>query len=130
MPKCHSFVLNHGMVYEMKTLPRFLRLNGRPVTLMLLGISGAILIDPMASTAASFDEISLPLKRALYFGALTLTLAGALWCGWNAWLEYRWSKGKLNGGCNDCDGRVRHQSGRYGAYSQCLMCGSRLRGWR
>ncbi|MHB9798447.1 hypothetical protein ACYCAX_11615 [Pseudomonas sp. MT3] len=111
----------------MTNLPRFLRLNGRPVTLLLAGLAGAILIDPIAS--APYEQISLPFKRALYFGALSMTAIGALWCSWNAWLEYRWSRGELNGGCDDCGGHVRHLSGRYGAYSKCLMCGSKRNGW-
>lgn len=117
------------MDINITAIERNLRLYGLPTFLMLPGLAGIILIDPSSKPANPFLQMVAPLSHALFFGAAGLVVVGAIWALWNAWLEYRWMRGDLAGGCDHCAGPMRHLTGRYGAYSKCLMCGNTRKGW-
>lgn len=113
----------------MSDLTRAFRLYGAPAFLMIVGLVGMAVIDPAPASTAGFEQMLLPLKRMVFFGACGATIVGAIWGAWSAYLDYRWTHGKLDGGCHHCGGPMRHKDGRWGAYSKCIMCGSKREGW-
>lgn len=113
----------------MSSLDRAFRLYSGPVVLAVIGVVGVALVDPSPVAAPGFEQMLVPFKRMLFFGACGAAIVGALWGAWNVFLEYRWARGDLNGGCHNCGGPMRHKDGRWGAYSKCIMCGSKREGW-
>ncbi|MCY1544850.1 hypothetical protein D9M68_807580 [compost metagenome] len=117
------------MDINITAIERNLRLYGLPAFLILIGLIGVILIDPSSAPTNPMLQAIAPIKKMAFYGAAGLGSFGALWALRMAWLEYRWSRGELDGGCHNCGGPMRHLDGRYGAYSKCLMCGSKRKGW-
>ncbi|HBO2796417.1 MULTISPECIES: hypothetical protein [Pseudomonas] len=113
----------------MNDLERAFRLYARPVLLVIIGLFVMGLVAMTPESAGVFDQVLMPIKRAIFYGALVVGGAGFLWLCWSAYLEYRWARGELDGGCHNCGGPMRHLSGRWGNYSKCLMCGSTREGW-
>ncbi|WP_139199064.1 hypothetical protein [Pseudomonas panipatensis] len=117
------------MDINLTEIERSIRFYGPPGLLMLAGGVGSLLIDPSGASLNPIDQIFMPLKQGLSMLAATAMVAGAVWGLWRVGVEYRWSRGLLDGGCERCDGPVRHKEGRWGPYSKCLMCGSTSKGW-
>jgi hypothetical protein len=110
------------------SIERNLRFYGPPGILLLIGMAGLLLIDPSGKGASGLSLIALPFSQFLFYGAGVITMFGLLWLGYRAWLEWRWERGELDGGCMKCGGVVKHHDGRYGAYSKCMMCGAKRKG--
>lgn len=87
------------------------------------------LVDPSPAAAVGVEQVLAPLMRAVFFGACGATIIGAVWGAWSVYLEYRWARGDLVGGCDHCGGPMRHKEGPWGDYSKCIMCGSTRSGW-
>lgn len=113
----------------MSDLERAFRLYARPILLIFIGLIGMGFVALTPDSAGVFDQMLLPIKRTVFYGALAVSCGGFLWFCWNAYLEYRWARGELDGGCHNCGGPMRHLSGRWGSYSKCRMCGSKREGW-
>ncbi|MNZ55669.1 hypothetical protein D3C78_736010 [compost metagenome] len=124
-----SPIEGQGVDINITAIERNLRLYGLPAFLLLLGLAGVALIDPSAPPASQIEQVIAPIKRIVFLGAAALAAVSAVWCLWRAGLEYRWSRGALDGGCHNCSGPMRHFDGRYGPYSKCLMCESKRKGW-
>lgn len=116
------------MDISITAIERNLRLYGVPFGMMVIGGIGLLLVDPSSQVTGSVGQVLAPLKRYAFLGLGSLAMAGALWGGWRAWLEWRWANGNLVGGCYSCGGSIRHLRGRYGDYSKCLMCGAKQKG--
>lgn len=117
------------MDINVTAIERNIRLYALPGLLTLIGISAVLLIDPAAASTSPVDQIVAPLKRGIFWVAVGFIMAGIVWGLYRAWLEFRWMQGELLGDCDNCGGPLRHLDGRYGAYSKCLMCGSKRKGW-
>lgn len=117
------------MNINVTAIERNIRLYALPGLLTLIGIGTMLLIDPSAASVRPFDQMIAPLKRGVFWVAVMLAVGGIVWSLYRAWLEFRWIRGELLGGCDNCGGPLRHLDGRYGAYSKCLMCGSKRKGW-
>lgn len=118
------------MDINVTAIERNVRRYALPGLLALIGVVAMLLIDPSATPTSVFEKIVAPLKKGMFWLAVGLALSGLTWGIYRAWLEFRWLQGELLGGCDHCGGPVRHLDGRYGAYSKCLMCGSKRNGWR
>ncbi|SFC50349.1 hypothetical protein SAMN05216577_106157 [Pseudomonas citronellolis] len=113
----------------MNDLERAFRLYARPALLVIIGLIGMGFVAMTPESAGVLDQMLMPIKRAIFYGALAVSCGGFLWLCWSVYLEYRWARGDLDGGCHNCGGPMRHLSGRWGNYSKCLMCGSKREGW-
>lgn len=81
----------------MNDLERAFRLYARPVLLVIIGLFVMGLVAMTPESAGVFDQVLMPTKRAIFYGALVVGGAGFLWLCWSAYLEYRWARGELDG---------------------------------
>lgn len=117
-----------GVDINITAIERNLRLYALPVAMMMIGVTASLLLDPVPARAGAPFGMLAPVMRYASLGFALLGLAGALWGGYRAWLEWRWGQGLSEGGCLRCGGDMQHLDGRYGSYSKCLMCGAKRKG--
>lgn len=115
------------MDINITAIERNLRLYGRPAAIMAFGLLVMLLVElmPEGSGALAMVGALRPWAGLLAAG---VCLWGACWLGYEAWREWRWERGALDGGCLNCGGPMRHMTGRYGDYSKCHICGQKRGG--
>lgn len=117
-----------GVDINITAIERNLRLYALPGAMVVIGVVGSLLVDPNPAHTGTVVDMLEPAKRYVSLAFALVALAGALWGGYRAWLEWRWEQGMSSGGCLNCGGDMQQFEGRYGNYSKCLMCGSKRKG--
>lgn len=107
---------------------RGLRFFGGPVCVTVVGLAGMAFVDQVTDIQGSFAVMVHQVATVAFLGMLAIFALGIAWTMRRGWLLYRLQRGDLVGNCQSCAGPMAHHSGRYGAYSKCLICGSKREG--
>ncbi|MGP3789798.1 hypothetical protein [Pseudomonas sp. B392_1p] len=121
-------LLGGKMEINLTAIERNFRLFAGPALVTLVPTIILVTFGEVSQTNPYMVGLAAVL-RPVFLGLAAIALMGVIWFSWRLWLIYRWEKGDLNGGCNNCAFVVKHRSGRYGNYSECLNCGSKREGW-